>query len=199
MSFYHGRVSSDRRVQEHSQCVIMMNEHRTERPGLWGATVHTSPESCSQHGGGAAARPLRDLLRAAQARPSASRHRGRWLGSVLALFVVPVEVPAPPGRHQSHPFGVRNRLAVVGLSRLVEASGAQAVLQPPGARRCSRLRRSVEVPSVLRRVGVSHSTGHAPRSVPWTRLREGRGFCAGMTPHGALVPRLARFKRTVKS
>ena len=53
MSFYHGRVSSDRRVQEHSLCVIMMNEHRTERPRLWGATVHTSPESCSQHGGGA--------------------------------------------------------------------------------------------------------------------------------------------------
>ena len=190
MSFCYKRFSSDRRVQEHFQCVSMMNGHCMERPGLWGATVHTSPESCSQHGGGAAARPLRDLLRAAQARPSASRHRGRWLGSVLALLVVPVEVPAPPGRHQSHPFGVRNRLAVVGLSRLVEASGAQAVLQPPGARRCSRLRRSVEVPSVLRRVGVSHSTGHAPRSVPWTRLREGRGFCAGMTPHGALLPRL---------
>ena len=150
MSFYHGRVSSDRRVQEHSQCVIMMNEHRTERPGLWGATVHTSPESCSQHGGGAAARPLRDLLRAAQARPSASKWWLKRGGRVLALLPVFHEVLLPQAVHLHHPFCVRNRLAVRGLTRLVDALGAVAVVEEPDACRASgRLRRSVEVPSVL--------------------------------------------------
>ena len=70
------------------------------------------------------------------------------------------------GRHQSHPFSVRNRLAVIGLSRLVEASGAQAVVQPPSACRLRRLWRSLVVPSVLRSRGVSFiakkpSSGHA--------------------------------------
>jgi hypothetical protein len=158
MNFYYGRLSSDRRVQEHSQCGSMINEHRTERPRRWCTTVHTTLESCSQCGGDAAARPLRGLLRAAQARPSASKYRVRWLGTVLALIVVPVEVPAPMGCHQSHPFGVRNRLAMIGLSRLVEASGAQAVLQPPSTCRLRRLRRSLPVPSVLSSSGVSFIT-----------------------------------------
>ena len=35
----------------------MINEHSTERPGLWGTAIHTTRDSCSQHGGSAAARP----------------------------------------------------------------------------------------------------------------------------------------------
>jgi hypothetical protein len=59
-----------------------------ERPGTWGAAVHTTRESCSQRGGGAAAHPLRGLLRAARARPSASKYRGRWLGTVYLRFLL---------------------------------------------------------------------------------------------------------------
>ena len=35
----------------------MISEHSTERPGLWGTAIHTTRDSCSQHGGSAAARP----------------------------------------------------------------------------------------------------------------------------------------------
>jgi hypothetical protein len=69
------------------------------------------------------------------------------------------DVLASEAVHLHHSISDRNRLAVSGLARPDVAAGARAIVEGPDARRASGgLRRSVEVPSALRRLGVSPIT-----------------------------------------
>ena len=126
----------------------MIKEHTTKRLGLWGTTVHTTHVSCSQRVVGTAAHPLSGRLRATPARPSAlkatSKHPGRGLRTPLALLAVLHEVFAPHAVHIRYPSGAQDRLAMGGLSRLVVAAGALAIIQEPNACQAScRLGRSL--------------------------------------------------------
>ena len=88
-------------------------------------------------------------------RPS-STHRGGWTRK-LALLAVLREVLSPQAVHLHHPFGVRNRLAMRGLTRLVDHwEHTQAVVEEPYACRANcRLRRSLVALTVHSRSGGS--------------------------------------------